>query len=248
MAKKTDVTVFEDQLAALAAETLEAEQSSQQIAFLSTQGGTLKYRGNPIAGNALDCVILAAPVERLYYSQRYDPAKIVPPDCAAISILATGMKPVETAPAKQHATCEGCPKNEWGSSPTGGKGKACRETRRLLLIPADALTSAAAVETAEVAALRPPVTSLKNYATYAQTIAATYRRPPLSMITKVAVLPDPKTQFKVAFNMVKPIEDQSIIQALIIRAKKEAETAIANSAIALASPEQSEEQPQSTRF
>jgi len=248
MTKKTDVVVFEDQLAALATETLEAEQSSTQLAFLSTQGGILKYRGNPIAGNELACVILSAPVERLYYSQRYDPTKIVPPDCFAISMLATGMKPIAAAPAKQHATCEGCSKNEWGSSPTGGKGKACRETRRLLLIPADALTSAAAVETAEVAALRPPVTSLKNYATYAQTIAATYRRPPLSMITKISVVPDAKTQFKVLFSMVNPIEDYAIVQALIVRAKRETDASLASNNVEFASSEQSEEQPHSTRF
>jgi hypothetical protein len=136
------------------------------------------------------------------------------------------MAPSPASPAVQHSTCEGCPKNEWGSAPSGGKGKACRETRRLLLIPADSIGSVDAVKAAEVAALRPPVTSLKNYATYAQTLAATLKRPPLGVVSEVSVAPDAKTQFKVVFNMVKAIEDTAVIGALIERAKAEVQKAI----------------------
>ena len=224
---KNQLALFEDQLAAMAVESVKAEQASLQTTFLSTKGGNLTYRGDAVAGNKLACVILAAPVERLYYSTRYDPTKLVGPDCFAIATSSIGITPADTAPNKQCSQCEGCPKNEWGSSPTGGKGKACRETRRLLLIPADAIGSADAVKGAEIAALRPPVTSLKNYATYVQTVAATLKRPPLGVITEVAVVPDPKTQFKVVFNMVKTIEDQDVLAALMERSKEEVEKAIA---------------------
>ena len=224
---KNQLALFEDQLAAMAVESVKAEQASLQTTFLSTKGGNLTYRGDAVAGNKLACVILAAPVERLYYSTRYDPTKLVGPDCFAIATSSIGITPADTAPNKQCSQCEGCPKNEWGSSPTGGKGKAWRETRRLLLIPADAIGSADAVKGAEIAALRPPVTSLKNYATYVQTVAATLKRPPLGVITEVAVVPDPKTQFKVVFNMVKTIDDQDVLAALMERSKEEVEKAIA---------------------
>ena len=56
----TNIVSFESELAALASESLKAEQSSS-LTFLSTQGDVLKYRGDPVAGNALPCVILAAP-------------------------------------------------------------------------------------------------------------------------------------------------------------------------------------------
>lgn len=228
---QNQLTLFEDELAKMAEDSVKAEKESLQTTFLSTKGGVLTYHGNAIAGNKLACVILAAPIERLFYSSRYDPTKITPPDCFAIDATATGMKPNASSPAPQHATCEGCPKNEWGSSLSGGKGKACRETRRLLLIPADALTSAEEVKTAEVAALRPPVTSLKNYATYVQTVAATLRRPLLAVISEVAVVPDPKTQFKVTFSMVKAIDDQDVVAALIGRSKDEIEKAITSAGI-----------------
>jgi hypothetical protein len=227
MAKQQNqLTVFEDQLAALATESVKAEQASLQTTFLSTKGGTLTYRGDPVAGNKLACVILAGPVERLYYSSRYDPTKIVPPDCFAVGTSATDLAPSAASPKPQHSKCDGCPMNEWGSSSSGGKGKACRETRRLLLIPADAISTADAVQGAEVAALRPPVTSLKNYANYVQTIAATLKRPPLAVISEISVAADAKTQFKVNFSMVKPIEDTGVIQALIARSKEEIEKAI----------------------
>jgi hypothetical protein len=218
------IALFEDQLAAMAMETVKAEQTG--AAFLSTKGGVLTYRNNSITDNKLACVILASPVEHLYYSERYDPTKVVGPKCFAIGAVATGLKPAPNVEAPEHTSCEGCAKNEWGSATNGGKGKACRETRRMLLIPADSIGTAAAVEAAEVAALRPPVTSLKNYASYVQTIAATLKRPPLAVVTEISVVPDAKTQFKVVFTMVKAIDDPEVIQALIKRAAVETKRAI----------------------
>jgi hypothetical protein len=222
---KNQIALFEDQLAAMALETVKAEQTG--AAFLSTKGGALTYRGNVITDNKLACVILAAPVERLYYDSRYDPTKIVGPKCFAIAQVQTGMGPAPSVEKPEHATCEGCPRNEWGSSASGGKGKACRETRRLLLIPADSIGSATAVAAAEIAALRPPVTSLKNYSSYAQTLAATLKRPPLAVVTEISVVPDAKTQFKVEFKMLKAIDDMAIVQAIVARAQSEVDRAIA---------------------
>ena len=49
----------------------------------------------------------------------------------------------------------------------------------------------------------------------------------VNAITEVAVVPDPKTQFKVVFNMVKTIDDQDVLAALMERSKEEVEKAIA---------------------
>lgn len=238
---KNQVALFEDELAKLAVDSVKAEQAGLGATFLSTKSGALTYRGNPITGNKLQCVILAAPVERLYYDTRYDPTKLVGPKCFAIAAIATGMGPTDRVEGKQHDTCEGCPKNEWGSATNGGKGKACRETRRLLLIPADSIGSVDAVKAAEVAALRPPVTSLKNYATYVQTVATTLKRPPLAVISEIAVVPDAKTQFKVTFSLIKAIDDPAIIRALMDRAETETQRAIETAGIA--SDEQAEGAP-----
>jgi len=224
---KGELVSFENEMAQMALEVVKAEQSTAGMTFLSTKSGILSYRGDPVAGNKLACVILSSPIERLFYSERYDPTKIVPPSCFAIGRVAHEMAPHSSVEKPQHASCEGCPRNEWGSSLQGGKGKACRETRRLLLIPADAITTADTVAKAEVAALRPPVTSLKNYANYVQTLAASIKRPPVAVISEISVVPDAKTQFKVTFNMVKPIAEPGIIKALMQRAEQEVERAIA---------------------
>jgi hypothetical protein len=148
------------------------------------------------------------------------------------------MGPLDNVEKKQSDKCSTCPKNEWGSSTNGGKGKACRETRRLLVIPADSISSVDAIKTAEVAALRPPVTSLRNYANYVQTIAATLKRPPLAVITEISVSPDPKTQFKVNFKMLKAIDDAEIIGALLERSKAETERALASAGVSEAPHEE----------
>jgi hypothetical protein len=125
-------------------------------------------------------------------------------------------------------TCEGCPKNEWGSAAGGGKGKACRETRRILMLVPEQAETVDAVATAEVAALRPPVTSLKAFATYLQTIATMIRRPLAGVVTKVSLVPDPRNQFRVQFDFVRKIDDLGVVKALIERGNAEVEKSIAS--------------------
>lgn len=228
---KTQIVKFEDELAALAKQGVTAERSSAGTAFLSTKGGILSYRDQPIAGNELEVVVLASPVERLYYASRYDPTKIVGPACFSLSTTATGMKPNATSPEPQHDMCSGCPKDQWGSASNGGRGKACSEKRRLLIMTADSVTSADNVGIAEVAALRIPVTSVKGYATYLQTVATATARPLTGVITKIALVPDPKTQFRLQFSFVKAIDDLDIVRALISRGQREMDNAIATAGI-----------------
>jgi hypothetical protein len=188
----------------------------------------MKYRDNPIAGNSLDVVVLASPVERLYYTSRYDPTNSAPPVCFALGSTVTGLKPSHLSDTPQSETCEACPKNQWGSATNGGKGKACSEKRRLFMVTADSVSSIDAVNLAEVAALRIPVTSVKGFATYVQTVASTVKRPLAAVVTKVSLVPDPKTQFKIQFTYVKALDDMAIVKALIARGEKETLTAINN--------------------
>lgn len=94
--------------------------------------------------------------------------------------------------------------NQWGSDPDGGKGKGCKNGRTLAVIPAG--TPTADVSTAEIAILRPPVTSIKNWQMYVQKCAALYKRPPLGVITQIGTVPDQKSQFKVTFTDVGVVE------------------------------------------
>lgn len=228
---KNEVVLFANELEQLASQQVEAEKGAGGPVFLSTKGGVLSYRDNPIANNNVDVVILAGPVERLYYTSRYDPTKPEGPACFALGPTLSDLKPNPSAPSPQHSSCVGCPKDQWGSAIGGGKGKACSEKRRLLVMTADSLTTAENVKVAEVAALRTPVTSVRPFATYLQTVASTTRRPLSSVITKISIVPDAKTQFKLQFNYVKPIEDMSLVRALIDRANVEMNNAVTSAGI-----------------
>ena len=118
------------------------------------------------------------------------------------------MVPAEESDDKQHATCEGCPNMEWGSSPTGGRGKACKEKRRLALLPRDCLERGN-IKSAEMALLSVPVTSAKNWANYVNQLAAEYERPPWAVVTEVSVHPNAKSQFEVKFRTSAIISDES---------------------------------------
>ncbi len=70
-------------------------------------------------------------VSRAYYMRAYDPANQTPPDCTSIR----GDVPDPGSPHVQHETCAGCPMAEWGSSSReGSRAKACRETKRLVMV------------------------------------------------------------------------------------------------------------------
>ena len=225
---KNEIVTFESELAKMAEQGIQAEKSSAGISFITTSCGVMKYRDNPIAGNSLEVIVLSSPVERLYYTSRYDPTNNAPPSCFALGSTITGLKPSHLSDSPQSELCETCPKNQWGSATNGGKGKACSEKRRLFLMTADSADSANAVSLGEVAALRIPVTSVKGYSTYVQTVASTVKRPLAAVVTKVSLVPDPKTQFKIVFSFVKTIEDIDVIKSLIARGEKEMLNAMNN--------------------
>jgi len=243
---KNQIALFESELEKLASASLEAERSATGITFLSTKGGTLTYKDQPISGNALNVVILSSPVERLYYTARYDPTNPAGPVCFALGQSMTGLKPNALSEQKQSEACMGCPKDQWGSATNGGKGKACAEKRRLLIMTADSIESIDSINMAEVAALRTPVTSVKPFALYLQKIANAVKRPLSAVVTKISLVPDPKTQFRLEFDFVKAIDDIEVVKALIARGEKELANAIETAGVGEEAGE--EAAPQSSKY
>ena len=220
------LTIFEDELQKMASQGMIAERSTAGTVFLSAKGGTLTYRDQPIAGNSIDVVIVASPVERLYYTQRYDPTNPAPPVCYSLGPTLTGLKPNITSPEPQAEMCANCPKDQWGSAANGGKGKACAEKRRLLIMTADSIGSLETIKVAEVAALRTPVTSVRGFATYLQTVASATKRPLSAVVTNISLVSDAKTQFKLQFKFVRSLDDMDIVKALIARGEQEMNNAV----------------------
>jgi len=116
----------------------------------------------------------------------------------------------------QHEKCSGCKQNVFGTADVG-KGKACRNTRRLALIPAGTyekdklvLFTKADQFNASIAFLKLPVTSVKDYSVFVKQLSVLLKRPPFAMYTTISVIPDAKNQFKVVFQPTEQVPDNLI--------------------------------------
>lgn len=189
--------------------------------FFSMKAGVLSFDGNPIKGNKMPVIISAHILENVFYAGKFADSDPQPPACWAFGNDEPTMEPHKvcvdagTAKGSEQGTCKGCPMNEWASAETG-KGKACRNTRRLCLLPAGKLdaqgrfvaeTDAALFKTLDFAYMRLPVTSVKAFSAYVKQIEATTGMPPHGVVTLISVVPDQKTQFKVQFECLEEVSD-----------------------------------------
>lgn len=180
---------------------------------ISFRGGQIAWQGNPIPGNRLPCVVLDTVFENRWYDTPFNAEQPSNPACFAISRVEEELAAHEEAEKPQGGTdgkCEGCPKNAWGSDPRGGRGKACAQTRRLVLMPASAINSAQDIQKSEVAIAKLPVTSVRYWSAYVNQLAGTVKRPAYTVVTEIYTEPHPKHQFHVHFTMVKPISNDLI--------------------------------------
>lgn len=201
-----DLVKWNDELAKYAKEVASIERPA--LSQISTRAGQLVYQGQPIPGNKLPCVVIASAFENRYYDKPFDPINRAAPKCFALSLDdPRNMVPHPDVPQPQHENCDGCPMYKWGSDPRGGKGKACKQVRRLALLPVGALLEGN-VKTAEIALISIPVTSAKNWANYVNNCAAEYSRPPWALITEITTQPDAKAQFLIKFQTKGLVGDE----------------------------------------
>ena len=106
--------------------------------MISTKGKVFNLPNGSSSDGPLTCVVLDWVTANTYFEGIYNPKDIKPPVCFAIHAEPAKAAPSDKASKKQAKLCSECPKNEWGSDPQGGKGKACKNTRRLLIVPVDA--------------------------------------------------------------------------------------------------------------
>lgn len=157
------------ELSKYAAKTVKMEESTQTGNRISTRGGKLSYHGVNLRDNKMTVIVLAALIENAYYAHAYDPDNPSAPVCFAFSEDGENMEPHEKSHDQQSESCDGCPHNEWGSADRG-KGKACKNIRRLALLACEDVT-AKNIEEGEIATLSVSVTSVKGWSSYARQIA-----------------------------------------------------------------------------
>lgn len=193
-----DADVTDAELEALAKE--ERAREAPKGGTIQLKAGIIKYNNEPVKDNKLQCVVMGSAYENRWYEHGYDPDNPQPPECFALSVDGMDMLPSPNSSKPQAANCKSCPHNKWHSAEKG-RGKACKNNRRLALIPASALVSDEEVLGAEVAIMRVSVTSVKFWTKYVDKVYAMHRRPVFGVATTIGTVPDAETQFKITFDM-----------------------------------------------
>ena len=175
-------------------------------------------------------VILDSIFETSYYGDSYDPESPQTPIAFAFGrdekTMVWHENSDEEFVGKLCSESEIC---QWGSADVG-RGKAARETRRLAMIPAGTFDyqgkfevfDEEAFSSSTIGFMKLPVTSVKGYSGFVKQIAGALRRPPYGIFTKVKVVPDNKTLFKVIFEPIANIPDGLIPIILELRAEAQA--------------------------
>ena len=204
--QSTDVVNWEQKLAQEARDVAKTERPS--INKINFQSGVMTYMDNAVPDNTLDCIIVASAWEHVFYDTPWEPGVVHPPHCFALGIPEGGEAPAmvahDSVPDSPGPVCASCEMFKFNSDLKGGRGKACSERRRLAAIPN--ISDADQIEKAEMAVMSIPVMSVKNWANYVNVVAAQHSRPAWGMLTRVKLVPDKKSQFKVTFEAVEPLE------------------------------------------
>lgn len=202
-APSKSVAKWDEELARRAKISAKMEENSLGLSnTISLKSGQLSYKGNFYKDNKLNAVILDSVLANLYYGTEYDPDNPAAPVCYAFGREESDLVPHEKAPDKQSKACIGCEWNEFGTADKG-RGKACKNSRRLVLIMEDSLETG--VADAQPIIMHLPVTSVRNYAGYVDQLAKNKNRPPATVVTEISVVPDAKSQFMVRFKHVDDI-------------------------------------------
>lgn len=242
----TAVVDWEKEMAAQADIAAAAQRASGGGGqFFSMLAGQLSFGGVALPGNQMATIIIADTMENSYYDTPYNPDTPTAPKCFAFAKSEDDLEPSEEVDKddyfeRQHETCTGCPQNEWGSARTG-KGKACSNVMRLAMIPAGNYVAKGSgrnaglelelyddpehFHKADVGFMKLPVMSVRNYSGYVKGLASEMRRPPHGVVTNVYVVPDPKSQFKVMFEVIGSVPND--LMTIVMTRHKAAQDAIA---------------------
>ena len=227
----TALTLWEEEMAGVAVAQASTEKPTGFTSSISFRGGIMSIDDAAVKGNELDVVILGIVHENPYYKNEFDPAATQVPDCYAVGATEEEMKPHPQSADKQgdaNGMCANCWANKMGSADKGS-GKACKNVRRIAVVPADALESPEAFEQAEMRTAKIPVMSIKGLGQYVRTkLAEEIKRPTWGVTTTMGVVPDKKSQFRVTFAFAELVQfTQELYETVKRRAKDAQDTLLA---------------------
>lgn len=228
----TAIAKWDEELAKQAAIAAGMEANAGGGQFFGTKGGILTWQDAPMPDNQMAVIILDHVLENTYYEGKYDPNNPQAPICFAFGRDDSKLTPHKIVWDSKNqqcgasGLCKGCDMNEWGSAEKG-RGKACKNSRRIAMIPAGSFKNGRfeLIEdedhyaSATVGYMRLPVTSVTGFAGFVKQVAETLQRPPHGIITKVKAVPHPKNQFQVIFEPLQEVPDE--FMGIIMQRNKE---------------------------
>jgi hypothetical protein len=199
--------------------TKEAEKP--QGGFISFKGGRMTYADEILPGDKIECVIVDYRRSNEFYDKPYDPKNPRSPVCYAIHRPGEEMIPHPDSEDIQNATCDGCPRDEWGSDLQGGRGKACKNSRRVHVIAASELDKGPeGIAKAQVVTLIPPATSIDNFQKLMMQINDVLGTAMFGVVVEISVKPHDRFLYQVHFKILRKIEDGDLLQALVAKYEK----------------------------
>jgi hypothetical protein len=185
-------------LAALAEKT--APASGNTIQCSQDKMFTLP-NGTKTAG-PIDLVIVDFCTQHTLYPGAFDPKNIVPPICFAIGSNPSAMVPSKNSPELQSDACGACPMNQYESAAVG-KGKACKNSRKLAVLPPDASADD------PIWILNVSPTALKGFDAFVSSVARQFVVPPYGVVVSVSFDPN-QTYASLVFNDPRPNENVEV--------------------------------------
>lgn len=148
-AKKTDLQPWQAKALAKASARSAKRPATSDSSIISIKGGIFSFQGAPLA-EELDVVILDETIEYSYYDKPFNESEFQTPICWALgtplseveegATMEDDLAPHEKCSDPQNRDCASCEKNQFGSAQFGtGRGKACGNRIRLLIMAADNL-------------------------------------------------------------------------------------------------------------
>jgi hypothetical protein len=228
--KTTALVPWEQEMANRAARVKQTEKPWGSFKKISTQGGQLKIDDELVEGNSLRVVVVGWLHENQWYDKPFDPRTPAVPACYAFSdpgaddpeasmVAHAEAERPQGGPAVDEGgangnPCENCWANVMGSADVG-RGKACKNIRRIMVVTEDALESAEALEAAEMRTMNIPVMSTRYWAKFANKVADEMSRDPAGVVCEIALQPDAKSQFVVNFEFQELVNfDQALWTAM----------------------------------
>ncbi len=133
-----DLPVIESEQATAMAEAMANRiQAPSGDMIRITQDKQFRLPNGDASQGPIEAVIVDFISANVFYKEGFDEDKMGPPDCFALNAEPSLLVPSPRSPDKQAETCSNCPNNQWGTGPRG-KGKACKNTRVLAVMPPDA--------------------------------------------------------------------------------------------------------------